>query len=343
MITLEGHYFDGLQPVAVPAKMDFSDREATLTAGPVSKGYEIVDLKVSPRIGAADRFVTLPDGGQFACADHAFLDSLPGESASEGPVAWLEKRWGVALACVVMVLGTLLASYFYGLPAAAKRIAAHIPMETEQALGRQVLTWLDQNGWFKPTRLDSGAQKTIRDGFDRLRSELPLRNYYRLEFRLGAAFGPNAMALPGGTIVITDEMTKAAETPEEVLAVLAHEIGHVELRHTMRSVLQNSAVAAAVAAVTSDAASLSVAVAGLPVLVAQTRYSREFEGEADEYAFGLLKRKGYSPAAFASLMERLSKKYEKDTGRPTYISTHPVTAERVQRARNAATPMGGNR
>jgi len=84
------------------------------------------------------------------------------------------------------------------------------------------------------------------------------------------------------------------------------------------------------------AASLSVAVASLPTLLAQTKYSRGFEAAADEYAFRLLKQKGYSPAAFASLMERLAKKHEKDTGAFAYTSTHPVTAERVQHARDAA-------
>jgi predicted Zn-dependent protease len=101
-------------------------------------------------------------------------------------------------------------------------------------------------------------------------------------------------------------------------------------------VLQNSVVATAAAAVTSDAASLSVAVSGLPALVAQTKYSREFEAAADEYGFRLLKQKGYSPMAFASLMERLAKKEGTETDPFSYVSTHPVTAERVQRARNAA-------
>ena len=338
MITLEGHYFDGLQPIAEPAKMDFADDgEAVLTAGPVSERYVTDRLKVSPRIGSTDRFISLPNGGQFTCPDSAFLDSLPQESASEGPVAWLEARWGVALACVVVVLCSLLAAYFFGLPAAAERVAAHIPMETEQALGGQVLSWLDAKGWLRPTTLDPETQKAIRDGFDKLRSDLPLKKYYRLEFRSGGAFGANAFALPGGTIVITDAMAKAAVTPEEVLAVLAHEIGHVELHHTMRSLLQNSAVAIAVAAVTADAATLSAAIAGLPVLVAQRKYSREFEVAADEYAFRLLKQKGYSPAAFASIMERLAKKEGgKGSGGFAYLSTHPVTEERVQRARNAA-------
>ncbi len=336
MISIEGHYFDGRQPIGVPARMDFENQEAVLTAGPISDRCATTHLKVSPRIGSADRFITFPNGAQFSCADHSFLDSLPQESPSEGPVAWLEERWGVALACVVIIVCTLLAGYFFGLPFAAERIAKRIPMETEQSLGRQALNWLDENRWFMPTKLDVDRQKPIMDGFDGLRSDLPLRGYYHLEFRSGATFGPNALALPGGIIVITDDMVKAAETTEEVPAVLAHEIGHVELRHTMRSVLQNSAVAVAAAAVTSDAASLSVAIAGLPALLAQRKYSRKFESAADDYAFRLLKQKGYTPGAFASIMERLAKKDEKEMGVFAYVSTHPLTAERVQRARDAA-------
>ena len=337
MITIEGHYFDGRQPIAVSARMDFENQEAVLTAGSISDRCATVHLKVSPRIGSADRFITFPNGAQFSCADDSFLDSLPQESPPEGPVAWLEQRWGVALACVAVVVCALLAGYLFGLPFAAERIAKRIPMETEQSLGRQALGWLDENKWFMPTRLDRDRRKTIMDGFDELRSDLPLRGYYRLEFRSGATFGPNALALPGGIIVITDDMVKASESTEEVLAVLAHEIGHVELRHTMRSVLQNSVVAVAAAAVTSDAASLSVAIAGLPALLAQRKYSRKFETAADDYAFRLLKQKGCSPAAFASIMERLAKKNEKEMGPFAYVSTHPVTAERVRRARAAAT------
>ncbi len=338
MISIEGNYFDGRQPICVPARIDFADQEATLNAGSISEQFVISDLKVSPRIASADRFIILPNGGQLSCADRAFLNSLPQESPSEGPVAWLEARWGVALACVAILVCTLLAAYFFGLPAAAERIAARIPMETEQSLGRQALIWLDKNAWFKPTNLDLDTRKKISNGFDGLRSALPLKDYYRLEFRSSPVFGPNALALPGGIIVITDNMVKASQTTEEVLAVLAHEMGHVELRHAMRSVLQNSVIGAATAAVTSDAASLSIAVVSLPVILAQTKYSRGFEAEADEYAFKLLKQKGYSPMAFASIMERLAKKDENEMGEFAYLSTHPVTKERVQRARNAAAP-----
>ena len=336
MIILEGTYYDGRTPVAVPARMEFAGGSAELTAGQTSLQYAAAALSVSPRSGKADRFIALPDNGQFQCPDDPFLQSLPQTSPSEGPVAWMEERWGVALAGIVLTACLLLAGYFYGLPVIAERVAARIPVETEQRLGRQALTWLDEQKWFMPTNLDLSTQRSIRDGFDRLRSDLPLKNYYQLEFRNSKALGANALALPGGTIVITDGMVQLANSQEEVLAVLAHEIGHVELRHTMRSLLQNSAVAIVAAAVTADAASLSVAVAGLPVLMAQTKYSREFESAADEFAFKLLKQKGYSPLAFASIMDRLATKYESDGKMFVYVSTHPVTKERMKRARAAA-------
>ena len=336
MTTIDGSYFGGYYPVAAQAKMTVLDREVALTAGSISACYKTSHLKVSPRIGSTCRFITLPNGGQFECADNPLLDSLPQESRSEGLAAWLEERWIVALACVGVISLLLLVGYFFGLPAAAKQIAARIPLETERSLGIQTLDYLDKGKWFKPTNLEFETQEKIRDNFYRLCSDLPLKKYYHIEFRGGAVFGSNAFAFPGGIIVITDQMVETAKEMEEVMAVLAHEIGHVELRHTMRSVLQGSAIGVIVATVTSDAATISAAVTGLPVLLAQTKYSRDFETSADDYAFRLLKQKGYSPKAFATVMERLSKENGEQVGPAAWISTHPVTSQRVKRARNAA-------
>lgn len=341
MTTLEGNYFDGSQPVSIPARMEYTGHEATLTTGSISKRYDISDLIVSPRIGSTDRFITLPNSGQFMCVDQSFLDMIPQESPSEGPVAWLEKRWGVALACIAIIICTLTVGYLIGLPVAAKHIANRISMQTKQSLGIQAVTWLEKQKWLAPSALDADAHKPIVDGFIDLCSDLPMKDYYRLKFRSSKVFRANAFAFPGGAIVITDDMVKTAETTDEVLAVLAHEIGHVEFRHAVRSVLQHSVIAAAVTTITADAASLSAVIASLPMLLAQTKYSREFETAADDYAFRLLKRKGYSPAAFASIMERIAKKEGDKPGAFAYVSSHPVTAERLQRARNAAAKDAG--
>lgn len=336
MKTIEGKYFDGLRPVAVPARMDFEDASALLVTDGLTLRYAPSELSVSPRITSAERFIGLPDGRQFLCRDEDFLETLPPESPTEGVVAWLENRSGVALAGVVVIVATLALGYFFGLPRLAQGLAARIPMASEQALGRQVLSWFDEEGWLQPSRLDSDRRQQIAQVFRHLHADLPLGDFYQLELRSGTLFGPNAFALPGGIIVLTDELVEVADSIDEVAAVLAHEIGHVEMRHAMRSVLQNSIIAAAVTAVTADAASIGAAVAGLPAVLAQTSYSREFENDADMFAFDLLKQKGRSPEAFAAIMTRLAAERGENAMGFNYLSTHPVTEERVQRALDAA-------
>lgn len=335
MTLLEGEYFNGLVPDNVPAQLVFTDELATLTTDGTRRQFDVGQLRVSPRISATKRFILTPQGGQFLCGDHALLDRLPQESWSEGLVAWLEARWWAAVVCIALMAAMLLAGYFYGLPAAAERIVKHIPMETEQALGKHAMQWLEKEAWVETSRLDAETRAPIVRGFERLIEDLPNRPYYRLRFHTSTIFGANAFAFPGGIIVVTDDMVNLTESTEEVLAVLAHEIGHVKERHVMKSVLQQSVVAVVATAITSDASTLSAAVTGLPMVLAQMKYSREFEKAADDFAFNLLKQKGYSPAAFASMMERLA---ENPEGPATmeYLSSHPLSKERAQRARDAA-------
>lgn len=304
-IALEGKYYDGEQPVSHPASLVFSGGEATLTSGDMSRTYDTLDMLVSPRTGRADRLIALPDGGQFHCEDQPFLDKLPQEIRSEGPVAWLEERLSVALVGIAVIVASVLLGYFYGLPAIAESVITRIPIETEKEIGIHALDWLDENNWLHASNMDLEQQDTILEIFNNLHKDLSMSKYINLEFRRSDFLGPNAFAFPGGIIVIMDEMINTAESEEEVLAVLAHEIGHVEMRHSLRQVLQTSAVALVATTITADAASLSVAVAGLPAILAQTKYSRDFEIEADDFAYELLKRNDISPEAFASLMERL--------------------------------------
>jgi predicted Zn-dependent protease len=331
--TLEGKYYNGREPLAIPATLFISGTLANFQAlGPQT--YRVADLRVSPRIGGADRFITLPDGGQFHCRDMPDLDGVPLESEIEGPVAWLEARLWAALLGIGLVACILAASYFYGLPFAAKYAARRIPLETEHSLGREAMNWLDKNKWFRPTTIDPEKQQTIRESFLKLTDGLKYGKYYLLEFRDSRFLGANAIALPGGTIVITDDMVKNSRSTDETLSVLAHELGHEELRHTMRHVLQDSAVALVAATITADAASLSVAVAGLPAALVQAKYSREFESEADDFAFKLMKEKGIPTGAFADLMERLTGEREEEEGTSGFFSTHPASAERIRRARS---------
>ncbi len=333
--SLDGIYYDGRQPIGVTARLNISTSEVMLTGLENPHHYPLPGLRVSPRIAKSNRSINFPDGGQFQCADSIILDRFAQESA-EGWLAWLEANVAVALLGIGVVIAILLLGYFYGLPKAAEYITTHIPIEIERAIGEKGLVWMEQNQWLRPTKLEKDTQTLLRDRFTALYQGLAQAPHYRLEFRNAPPFGANAFALPGGTIVITDALVNLAESRDELLAVLAHEIGHVERRHTLRLALQNSVVALAAATVTGDAATLGVA--AVPAVLAQTQYSREFESEADEFAFTLLRQHNISPDKFADIMIRMSRsKQNAIENEPiSFLSTHPLTQNRIERARAAA-------
>jgi len=333
--TLKGSYFDGVTPIGSPATLTVAGDRVSLAAGCISETHDASDLLVSPRIGRAERFVALQGGGQFQCPDNALLSTLPQEVASEGPIAWLEEHWPVAIACILVIAALLAGGYLYGLPLVVDRVAARIPIESEKALGEQTLEFLERAQVLAPTGLDQSAQQRLNEKFATLSRGLKYEHQYRLELRSGR-LGANAMALPGGIVVLTDELVALGGSEEEVMTVLAHEIGHVELRHALRQLLGGSVVAVVIGTMTSDIASLGTAITGAPVILAQLEYSREFESAADNFAFELMKKNDLSPLAFANMLERLLAQRGTDAEGPAFLSTHPVTAERIARARAAA-------
>lgn len=335
-IMLNGTYLDGTTPVANRATLMLSASQAVLIGERVSARYRTSALRVSPASGNSDRFIHLPDGGQLQTTNGPMLDRLPQLVRSEGMVAWLEQRWQVALAALgILAIVTGLA-YTLALPWAAQRIAAYIPRDTEARMGEEALNWLDGHHWFRETRVDRETRARVLTRFDALTEDLPFARQYALAFRNADGAGANAFALPGGTIVVTDGLIELAESDDQIVAVLAHEAGHVELRHAMRHLMQTSAMSVAAATLAGDAGSATAMAATLPGTLANLRYSRELEAEADAFAIALLQRRGISPEAFASMMELLRDDAEEDDDQFGFLSTHPVSEERIAKARAAA-------
>lgn len=333
---LSGTYYDGERVAGTRRTLIAKGACITLVGESGSESCERGQLLVSPRTTAPFRFVTLPGGGQMLCADTQLLDTLPQEVPSEGFVARLERRWAAALAGVAAIATLLICLYLYVLPVAAQRVAERISPDTEAAMGGDLLGWLDAHQWVSPSRLPGDLRQRLLTRFADLVEGLPQAQRYTLVFRASARFGPNALAFPGGIVLLTDQMVGMAQSEDEVVAVLAHEIGHVEKRHAIRTLLHNSVLAAVAAGLTSDAGAVSTAVAGAPALVTQLKYSRDFETEADAFAFALLRRHGVSPGAFADIMARIAQDDTAQAQAMTFLSSHPHTEERVAKAREAA-------
>nr|WP_286206610.1 M48 family metallopeptidase [Thauera linaloolentis] len=213
-------------------------------------------------------------------------------------------------------------------------------------LGDGVLELLDGR-LLKPSALPAEEQARLRARFEPfLRSAgggMPLR----VEFRDAAAsVGPNALALPSGTLVFTDQLVRLAGSDEELIGVLAHEIGHVEHRHALRHAIQGSTLGLAATVLTGDISSISSVIAAIPVILTELGYSRDFEFEADRHAAAVLRQHGLSPAVLGDLLARLDRRHADDCAREAaaagggdchgedwwrYLSTHPPTAERIRR------------
>ena len=279
----------------------------------------------------------------------------------------MQTRWRVLLAVLLLAVAGVWAFYRWGTPWAAAQIARAVPLAWEQALAERALGELD-DGVLAPSKLPPERQAELRAAFDRLTAHIgPARQRYpgyrpplRLQFRSG--LGPNAFALPGGTIVLTDAMAEHARliapTGENaLLGVLAHEIGHVQLRHGTRMVLEQGVLGIGLGLALGDVSAL---VSGGASVLTGLAYQRRHERESDCFALALMHQAGLPAAPMADLLLGIERHAEaqvrgpaggsngsasappappRRSGGTDWFSTHPDTAGRAERLK-AGAPFG---
>ena len=241
--------------------------------------------------------------------------------------------------------------WLYGVPLAASAITRALPVSWDTQLGTQALQTLDHS-WLKPSALPQERRQQITRDFAALVQKAwpdGSAPAYPLKFRAdrgrlkghGPTSGANALALPGGTLVLTDELVALAE-PDGLLGVLAHELGHVQRRHATRMAVEGALLGTGVAVVTGDVTSV---LATVPVLLATLSFSRAHELEADCYALATLQRAGVSAQPLALLLATIAgvkSSAAEDGGtdrvssRSDVLSSHPSSPARAQLLRDAA-------
>lgn len=340
MNTLPATLFDGRSSRPRPVQLSLAvggDLQIATDDGVLR--YPTSQLQLAPRLARLPRTLRLPDGGHLELADDPLLDRWFAQpSAIESLAHRLERHWpSAAAAGVLLVIGVVL-FFWQGLPRAADSVARQIPVAVEHAIAEEVMRLVDRT-MLDPSALPEADQARLREAFAALTEGLPRAADYSLEFRAGRAFGPNAFALPGGRVVVTDQLVELMEDDTLVVAVLAHEAGHHEQRHGMRAALQSSAVVVLVSFFTGDVTGFGSLAVSIPTLLVESGYSRDFEREADTFAVDLLKRKQLPSDSFAAALRKLQSAMpsgddeDKVSG---YLATHPATAERIEAASRAA-------
>lgn len=184
---------------------------------------------------------------------------------------------------------------------------------------------------FKDCRGDAGQQALAEVG-DRLQAVADTP--FDIQVRAVEAPMANAFALPGGIVMVTDDLIEMAETPDELAAVIAHEAAHVEKRHVMQSVWRSLGVGLILDAAVgggSGAGQQAVLLAGS---MNDLRYSREAETEADVRGMQLLEANGWSSRGMAPFFRKIAAKGEGPESAMVkeLISSHPESERRARAA-----------
>lgn len=331
MIELPAYRCDGSRSARQPVRLRFVDDLIQIETTEATLRYPLAEVELQPRLAGTLTQLRFPDGSQCDIGPHPRLDEALARLPGDGTQRFLHRLEsslpyiGFALIAAVAVLLFVIQ---YGVPAMARHIAHSLPVELEARMGEETLELFDR--WFVgPSALPPERQAALIAQFEGLaaRGDAPP---VRVLFRSGEGIGPNAFALPSGIIVFTDELVAMAVDDREILGVFAHELGHVEHRHTLRHLLQNSATALLLVVLTGDVGSASSLAAALPTLLVQTKFSRDFENESDDYAVALLRRNGIDPAHLGDILARMTEEAGGD-GVPDFLSTHPATEERVRK------------
>lgn len=331
MSSVEGTYFDGQTSTPRRVRVHVADGLLHLDGDERATAYPLASVTLEPRLGGLERRLDLP-GGASCLVPAAFELPVPADAPQrvERWVNELEMHWGYAAIAAAALVLCLWGAVAYGVPAAANLVARRMSPSLEQRMGAQTLGTLDRVA-LQPSKLTEDRRRVLTARFDALVRLAGAEGEYVLAFRSSPAVGPNAFALPGGTIVLLDELVAAARHDDEIVAVLAHEIGHLRERHTMRHVLQTSAAGVLLAAVVGDLVSATSYAAALPAFLLNAQYSRAFEREADRFGFDLMDRAGVGRAHFVEFLDRLEKE-RGGAALPGWLSTHPGAAERGESA-----------
>lgn len=307
------------------------DGDAELASG------DLASVEVSARVGSIPRRVTFEDGSVFETEDNDGIDRLLASSGRRrsGFVHSLERFHPRLAIFVVLVVVLAVGIYRYAVPVMVEVAVAVTPPAVPQLMGQSVMASLDRTV-FSPSRLDAETQQRIADDFRQLASAAPRgADGFNLNFRQGGPVGPNAFALPDGSIVLTDELVELADDEQAILGVLAHEIGHVEHDHSLRQLYRAAGVTGLIFLIGGDIGAGMEDILVQGAALASLSYSRAAETEADRYSVELMHKAGHDPMAIVRFLELLQEHFN-DRSETDFLSTHPATPERIEETRRYA-------
>ena len=293
MIEVNGKLFDGNSSTQTAAVLRLNNRgQLSLISADSEQMLSSSAIKISSRLGNSARYIELDSLGRFETSDNDAVDAiantlLPDDKSNL--LHKLESNLGLILVAFIVTCLFVTATVRWGVPIAADKIVDALPDKTADFVEQKILAQLEKN-WFKPSTLSEARQGELNALFEQVLERLDAndRGYV---FKLRDAkktIGANALAFPSGTIVMTDQLVELANDDVQLAGILAHEVGHLEGKHSLQQLVRASILTFVVAFIAGDVSGASSTLIAAPVAILQLSYSREFETDADNYALEYL-------------------------------------------------------
>ncbi|MDX1670355.1 MAG: M48 family metallopeptidase [Limnobacter sp.] len=330
MSPVQATYYDGQSTRAHRASLSASESGLVIHLQGQTVYLNRDEFDVMEPSGKAPRKILISKGGELEVPQQEGLSVFL--SAIKHRDSWVVSmqgnlKWALLSTFFIVFLGV--AFYLYGLPVISKTLAHQIPAHTLEQIDENSFGALDERV-FKPSRLSASKQQEIRNQFaqflDRVRlassPPIPQTLQYRIEFRSLKGV-PNAMAWPGGTIVLLDDLTKELTDPE-IMAVLAHEVAHVIHRHAAVQLIRSSFIGVAFAFTVGD---FSVLGGSVLLGLGDLAMTREMEREADEFSVRAFAAAGEGLEPLLNVHDKLIKLSKgsgsEDSAWTDYFKSHP--------------------
>jgi beta-barrel assembly-enhancing protease len=341
-----GRLSDGKSARVVAVAIDIVEDGLRLTPAPATgrepEVWPFAQIRLVEIVGTDLRLGRLDDPDARLLAPEALRGPLSELAPLVLSKRKASRRTAVAVGAGIAATLALTAGVFIGIPLAAGPLAQMTPMETEAQLGKVAVAQLSP---FMPPCAGGAsiaAEATLTPVLRRLEREAGLSGPVTLRFV--DVEEPNALALPGAQVWVTRGLLESAKAPDEIVAVLAHELAHVRNRDGLTAFYRRFG-AALVLDVITGGSGIGQQVILLSGDLAELGHTRGQERRADAEALDTMQRAGYDPAALSRAFERIEadveKKREAKGGGfklPGWLSTHPDTEVRRRAAEARANP-----
>lgn len=287
-----------------------------------ASGFNAERLKISWQDDSGEYALFIEDGtARDLCQSGApalYARNFLGASQQQRGVA-RRFRLGWALLSGLFLLPVLLLGLLYlQQDTIADWLIQRIPVQQEAEIGEAVLA---QSRLTMQLSESGPSVEALR----RIGEMLTIDSPHRYRWFVANQREINAFAAPGGIVVVNAGLLRAITSPEELAGVLAHEIAHAELRHSLKGIVKSFGLRTLASLALGDYGGTALA-EGMKKL-AELGFSREAEREADLEGLRRLVAAGIDPQGMVRFFELLEK--EQQLTPPQFLSTHPSNVERI--------------